>query len=396
MTVRRLSGSLLLALAGLAVAGALAEAAVRLFAHTSDSYLAFRIRQRDPYQVKIEPHGTLGYRPRPGSTFHYSTGSVATVNAMGFRGAVVSRSRPPKVFRIVLLGGSTTHGWGVGDDETIDVYLKTLLRQRHPDREFDVINLAFDGYDAYQIYERLRSDGIPLAPDLAIVNSGVNDVRNARFPNLRDRDPRTLIWEPDVARLRDEARRGGPRLWTRVKHMSYLARLPGILRDDTRRPAPASTSSGEPTPNPQAYDYFERNLGRIAELTQAQNIPLILSTPPSSLAGRYAPTATSTRDYWIGTAATTQAVRDTLARRMEQLAARLAGEDRAVSYVAIDLPASVFLDDAHLSAAGNRAVAERFADAVAPYIRGVRGEGRVRGSPSRAAARGAPPPRPAP
>ena len=54
----------------------------------------------------------------------------------------------------------------------------------HHDRRFEVVNLALGGYDAYQLFERMRTDGVHFAPDLLIINSGINDVRNALFAGL--------------------------------------------------------------------------------------------------------------------------------------------------------------------------------------------------------------------
>ena len=174
--------------AGLAigVGAVLTEAGLRMYAHVNESF-GHVYRGFDPLYSQVEPHGTIGYRQKPNSTFRYRNGTTATSNAMGFRGPIVLIPKPPGIFRIVLLGGSATHGWAVEDDETIDAYMRKLLSKRHQGATFDVVNLAFDGYDSYQLVERLRTDGLQLDPDLIIVNSRINDVRNAH-PHCKD-DP---------------------------------------------------------------------------------------------------------------------------------------------------------------------------------------------------------------
>jgi lysophospholipase L1-like esterase len=354
-----------LAVGSLALAACLAEGAVRLYAA-----LGYRVGREiaavDPTQVLIEAHGEFGFRPRPGSVVRYGRGKAATINSMGFRGPTVERRKPAGTLRIILLGGSTTHGWGVNDDETIDAAMRTWLAVAFPERRWEVVNLAFDGYDSWQLFERLRSDGLPLQPDAIIINGGINDVRSMRYADIQDHDPRTLLYAATVAQLRDEQRRGGPTLWTRVKSISYLARLPGVLRDLRARP-PQRAAGAAPSPHFASADYFERNLRRIADLTAPAGTVLIFSTEPSALVtGRYRTTDTSYRDYWIGDAATTQAARDTLASRMRRVATGLRG--RAVAWIGCTLPQAVFLDDAHLTPRGNALLAVDLAQLSASLL----------------------------
>jgi len=349
---------------GLVLGGLVGEISVRVYA-SFNGHVRRVLLQADPLAVLISAHGELGYRPRPNSVFRYGNGTFATTNSMGYRGPVVRIPKQSGAFRIILLGESTTHGWGVMDDETIDAYLRSLLRERYPDRSVDVINLAFDGYDSWQLLERYRSDGMRLEPDLIIVNAGVNDVRNARFKNLADPDPRTLIWEGVLQRLRKEQARGGPTVWTRIKHYSYLARLPTIARQYPAASSASRTPHERMTPNLEAADIFERNLKRIAALASQASIPVIFSTPPSSLSFRYKPDATSIISYWIVNATTTQHLRDELTSRMQRVVADERSEHHQVAYIAHRLSAEMFLDDAHLTSSGNRQMALDFVDAVA-------------------------------
>lgn len=351
---------------GLSLGGLVGELAIRGYAglHATARQL---LAEADPMGVLIVPHGELGYRPRPHSVFRYGNGAVATTNAMGYRGPVAAVPKPPRTFRIVLFGESTTHGWGVGDDETIDAFMRSLLAARYTDLEFDVVNLGFDGYDSRQLLERLRSDGMRLQPDVIIVNTGVNDVRNARFANLTDPDPRTLIWEAVLQRLRNEEARGGPTIWTQIKHYSYLARLPAVAQQYAGR-FHAAQPPGKVTPDPTASEIFARNLERMSALARQADAPLIFSTPPSALASHYHPHATSTISYWINDAATTQRLRDELASRMRRVVTRELKRGQRTAYLSHELPGDAFLDDVHLSAGGNRQMAVDFVAALAPYI----------------------------
>jgi lysophospholipase L1-like esterase len=355
----------LVALAGL-VGSALAEAVVRLYASFNESF-GTEVRSYDILAARVEPLGSFGFRQKPNSTFRYSNGTVATSNGMGFRGPAVARPKPAHTFRIILLGGSTTHGWEVNDDQTIDAYLREILPRIYPGREYEAVNLAFDGYDTNALVERLRYDGMALDPDLVIVNEGINDVRNAKLPDLRERDPRIELYHETLTRLREIQRRGHATLWTLLKHWSYTLRLPGMIRSNLAARGSAARAAAQP-PNPRAGEFFERNLRSIADLAETRHVPILFSTPPSALTSKYKPHDTSTVSYWIVDAATTQHVRDSLAKRMERVAEELAKDGRHVRYVHPDLPSDFFLDDCHLTPIGNRRMAETFAAAIEPLI----------------------------
>lgn len=365
--VRRVAETCALLGGSLLVAALLAEGALRVLAREGVR-LARQVAATDPYVVKVEPHGAFGYRQTPGAVLSYANGTRARANRQGFRGPDVEVSKPAGVFRIILLGESTTHGWYVDDSQTIDTYLRARLAEQRPDLRTEVVNLAYDGYDAYQIWQRLLDDGIALQPDLIIVNAGVNDVRNAHFPNLGDPDPRTLIWEGELERQRRERARGGPSPWTRLKHLLYIARFPGVVRENLEQRRNYGAVAIARDPYPDAVGAFARNVERIVALAHGIGAPLILSTPPSALLLPDAPSPMGPRSYWVVDAATTQRYRDSLAARLRQIAAERASEGEQVAYLAVKLPGRMFLDDCHLTPEGNQALAASFAAAIRSYL----------------------------
>jgi lysophospholipase L1-like esterase len=365
MKTGRALGTVLLTAASLLVALALAEVAVRAYA-AFGGRLGNQIATWDPLAAKVEPHGRFGYRQRPNAVFEYTNGTRATANAQGWRGPAVAIPKPAGTLRIVLLGGSTTHGWAVNDDQTIDAYLKVDLTRRLPGRRIEVVNLAFDGYDAYQAWQRWLSDGVRLEPDAVVFNTGINDVRNARFRKLGDPDPRTLVWEDVMQRLREDAARGHPTVWTVAKHCSYLLRLPGVLRQRL------AVHAGMPTVGEHVYldaaDNFERNVGRVVASAQGLGIPIVLSTPPSVLTRPGGPARMAPHAYWVVDPQTTQAYRDTLAARLERIARSAPPGGSPVLHVVPYVPAAEFRDDCHLTPDGNRTIAEVFADSLTPLL----------------------------
>ncbi len=393
--------TLVVAGVGILAATAMGEVALRVYAAVHPRF-ATALRAYDPMGVQIEPHGVLGYRQRPNATFHYANGVNATSNALGYRGPVVPIQPAPGTIRILLFGGSTSHGWEVPDDQTIDAHMRTILHDRFPGRRFEVVNLAFDGYDSYQDLQRLQSDGLPMHPSIVILNTGINDVRNAWFPNLQDPDPRTLIWEDDLRRMRAEEAHGGPSLWTRIKHDSFLARTPGYIRGQVQwrrtveehsaaavgsNPSempggPIPAAAGAKAPYPDAAELFDRHVRQMVSLALDHGAAVLLSTPPSALR-RYPDTTTSKQSYWVGDAAVTQAYRDELSRRMVAVQAEETARGHAVRYIAPVVPAQLFLDDCHLKGPGNRVVAAAFIDAILPFLASDSGSSRSSLAPDR-------------
>ena len=327
--------------------------------------LASNFRDWDPDAVQIELLGESCYRPRPGAAFHYENGAVAHINAEGYRGPVVRRPKRPGVFRVVLLGGSTSHGFGVDDESTIDAQLRQLLARQDPDRPIEVVNLGFDGYDSMCDRERFEVDALRLEPDAVILHSGINDVAAARFAPPRRETSSTF--RPYVDRLREERRRGGRGVWGHLKHRLFTARLPGVMRHQARgqRVGVSSGASmpGPPSPPAHGPDAFESNLRRTAELAPPGAV-LLFSTPPSSLRFSSRPRRRF-EPHLVVDDATTQRYRDALDQRMRRVATDLAKAGRRAMYVEHSMPLERFQDDCHLDREGNRRLAADFAAALA-------------------------------
>jgi lysophospholipase L1-like esterase len=347
------------------------EGSVRLFAYFGGE-LGTRLARYDisSETMPIELHSELGFRQKPNRMFHYPNGTTAHSNVRGYRGPLVNDVKLPGTYRIVLLGGSTTHGYGVNDGETIDAHLRTLLSDRYPGIRFEVINLAYDGYDAYQLYLRMQSDGVRWNPDMVIVNSGINDVRNAHISDLRYPDSRTNRWLEVLRSLNEEEKRGES-LYKVLKRHSYFVRLPAFFLLLAEERGTVKDQRALTTPNPQAIEHFDASIRDIARIAAEIHVPLILSTPASALEVLHKPTDTSTLSYWVVNAETTQQYRNALAGRLVKIVDELKDHGLPAAYVAHKLPSGMFLDDCHLTSEGNLAEATNLAQAAAPYIESV-------------------------
>lgn len=132
---------------------------------------------------KFTPHRYLGYVPTP----NYHRGANKH-NRLGFRGDEFAVPKPPGVYRIVCLGGSTTYSMGV--DDYTDSYPYRLQQELREEGSapVEVINAGVPGYASVESLINFELRVLDLEPDMLIVYHGINDV------HLR------LVWPPSVYR----------------------------------------------------------------------------------------------------------------------------------------------------------------------------------------------------
>ena len=93
-----------------------------------------------------------------------------------FRSGKAKIGKVPGTFRIMVLGGSNAHGYGIESYlQTFTAQLEYLIEKTHPNRSFEFILAAAEGFNViqclifYKIYLRDYN------PDLVILYSNIND-----------------------------------------------------------------------------------------------------------------------------------------------------------------------------------------------------------------------------
>jgi lysophospholipase L1-like esterase len=214
----------------------------------------------------------------------------------GFRAARFAREKDPKTLRIFALGGSSTFGLGVGADAAFPEVLERELAAALPERRIEVINLGCPGWSSERV-RRLIPRLLELQPDLLAVYVGHNEmlaghgVEQAQLTwaehllvALLDRSP-LIAWANHAVRgwregeryrvVREEAQRqseGQSRVYDPLATTEELAEVP---TDADRQ---------------HAVERYGRNLGEIADLAQAAQVPLVFVMP---LANRLMPPSLS-------------------------------------------------------------------------------------------------------
>lgn len=170
-----------------------------------------RLAHEDTGHFRFVADSELPYRLKAGFEFRSRDGLELTRhNDAGFRD---SDDFPPKTggtLRIVCLGGSTTYGVRVTDNyATYPAALERFLNGKHRPEGWDrveVFNLGVGGYTSLEVLANLRLHGLPLQPDIVLIQSGLNDVAPRFYPGFECsyrhfRKPLTLPAPGLLARL---------------------------------------------------------------------------------------------------------------------------------------------------------------------------------------------------
>jgi len=223
----------------------------------------------------------LAFRPLPyvmyGLKPHFTRAGpqTQTSNGDGFRGREIVRPKPPGRLRIVCLGGSTTYGMSLAEDETYPVQLERRLRELLPGRDIEVINAGVESYTTAESLNNLVFRCLDFEPDVVLVYHGINDVRPRRYPDFDAAyTPYRKVWDGSTDDYeKREGELGG--INTFIQHPPREGG-PGI-EENLRAHGP---------------EVFRRNLLSLAGVARAHGILPVFVTPahaaalcPTDLAG---------------------------------------------------------------------------------------------------------------
>lgn len=167
------------------------------------------VAQVESMPRRYERHHYLPFIPAPS----YERGKNRH-NALGFRGDDIEVPKPDGVFRIAMLGGSTTYTVDVDDFRSSYPYrLQQVLRRRRP--SIEVVNAGCPMYSTWESLMNLQFRVLDLEPDLVVVYHGINDVHprvvspssayvgdNSGGRQPYDRREESFLWEGSaLARL---------------------------------------------------------------------------------------------------------------------------------------------------------------------------------------------------
>ena len=97
------------------------------------------------------------------------------MNSEGFRGPEFSKDKPDNTYRIIAVGGSTTFGSGVTNENTWPKILEKKLQNLSESKKIEVINSGIPGMNSFSESKLIKQKLIHYKPDLIIVYDGNND-----------------------------------------------------------------------------------------------------------------------------------------------------------------------------------------------------------------------------
>lgn len=216
----------------------------------------------------------LMFRPHPyligslmESVEHARDGLLYSHNGQGYRGAEFSKMETDGKIRVVAIGGSTTYGVGVNNDETWPFHLSENLGS-----EYEVINLGVPGYSSAENLIQTAFHLSDLQPDIVIYYIGLNDLRNMNVKNLRsdysDFHAPTLYGALGLCAIDNI-----PPLAI-LKMALILAQRSGMIEGCPNQGI-KTTGSKHNGIDKRALSLYERNLKNIASLCRTQDISVL-------------------------------------------------------------------------------------------------------------------------
>ena len=111
------------------------------------------------------------YIPKPANA-----PELYTMNSEGFRGPDFIKKKPDDIYRIIAIGGSTTFGAGVTDENTWPNLLEKKLQSIDRNKKIEVINAGTAGLNSLSENKLVKERLIHYEPNLIIFYEGHNDV----------------------------------------------------------------------------------------------------------------------------------------------------------------------------------------------------------------------------
>lgn len=218
-------------------------------------------------QLVLPKREGWAYLPHPFLQAVPAPNPAKGINSRGFRGGEPAIPKPKGLFRVVLLGGSTTFDPELRYEDTYGRQLELALGKVLAPRQVEVQCAAVSAYDSEHSLIRYAADAIDLDPDVVLVLDSVNDLYVNTFQPFR-RDYGTY---PGVGP--QHLHQGFRDRTHLVDTIGFFARY--VLFSDFRRPDHFRADDVVPDPEP-----FVRNLRSIIVLGRSRGQRVILCTLP--------------------------------------------------------------------------------------------------------------------
>lgn len=158
-------------LSALVLAGFMCEGMFYLMNSYSPSLRGIETIEGVPVQETdfFQYHPIFGYSGVP-NVRKQLYGKYITHNSKGFRGPEIEYQKAGGTKRLVFIGDSQTWGWGVSDSETIPYFTGKMLNEKASSNiTYEALNFGASGYGIGQSYLRLIIEGLRYQPDYVVL-----------------------------------------------------------------------------------------------------------------------------------------------------------------------------------------------------------------------------------
>jgi lysophospholipase L1-like esterase len=294
---------------------------------------------------------------------------TARTNALGFRGADFEPEKDPETFRVVCLGGSSTFGFHNADEETYPHALQELLRADEATRHVEVINAGFPYYNTATILGLFESEVLAYDPDVVTVYTGYND---SSWPLSVSPVTKGFFWLQERSIVYWLLKRTA---LTDRNVYELKKRIMGPIRGRETHTAP-------PEEVEAVAARFRENLRALTALAEEHGVEVVLIAQPITVrhANDWKRSLTYEGEYQkvleemhISEFDRRLVRHHRLVEEVRELAAE--GGHTVVDNIAIvDRDRDLLTSHVHLTAEGNRLLAQALRDAIAPLASGPRAD----------------------
>ena len=222
------------------------------------------------------------------------------VNSLGFRDDEMTVKKPPDVYRILLLGDSFIEGESVAAEKTAASLVEKEITLE-TGRKVGVVNMGVMSYAPAIYYRVIKDKGLPLNPDMVIVNVDMSDFQND-YAYAKDMDEdgnfRNILFQQQMGQphvvfpgvdskikflLRSNSVLYGEvadRIKQLVRKIKKLPEPTVFLVNDLNSDPHFITRSEENALNPEVWKEISANLIMIRNLLKQKNIPLKVTIYP--------------------------------------------------------------------------------------------------------------------
>lgn len=289
-----------------------------------------------------------------------------TVNSLGFRGPEFSpKKRDPKTTRIFCSGGSTTACVFVDDEETWPAALQRELRARG--HNVEVINAGVGAWYSYQERLRFEQEVASYEPDIVVLHQGWNEEFVYAMQNLG------RAWHPgllmNAVELQSMYSRVGRILSSTASVFLHLLAKSYFLHVRFKKTMSATNPERWKCLKARAYiEHWFDNLQAMARVAAQKGIKLYTINPPGLLDFEDLP---GDRRSYVELAGISPEFADYVAVAKKRMQKTLLEAGKVVPCLDLEKeykkyrgPARLgfFLDEFHLSAAGNAFLGKQVAE----------------------------------